>query len=202
MPSHNSPRLLIGIMSMLRERDRRDAMRSTWLRPGLTEPDITSRFVLGRTNASDAEHEQQEHSDLVVLSCEENQHRGKTLLWFQHALSLHGAHTEAALPFTHFAEMDLDVLLWPGELQAQMAEWATTGFYGGWPVDVYRRYWTEDRFVFTNGGFAVLSRDLPVDPTGNYDSIVGIEKFDDTLTFAGGVNLPKIIVCRGTDGNP
>jgi hypothetical protein len=146
-----APRLLIGIMSVLRERDRRDAMRSTWLTTEL-DPAITARFVLGRTNASDADEELHQHADIVILNCEENQHRGKTVLWFQHALTLG--------EFTHFAKMDQDVLLWPDELITQMANWPATDFYGGWPVDVHRRYWNNDRFVFTNGGLAVLSHDL------------------------------------------
>ena len=145
-------RLLIGVMSVLQERDRRDAFRDTWL-PEMAPAVAVTRFVLGRTNASEADAEQAEQGDLVVLSCEENQHRGKTLLWFAHALRL-------PEDYAFVAKMDQDVLLWPAQLALEMASWPSSGFYGGWPVDVYRQHWQNDRFVFMNGGFVVLSRDL------------------------------------------
>ena len=145
-------RLLIGVMSVLQERDRRDAFRDTWL-PEMAPAVAVTRFVLGRTNASEADAEQAEQGDLVVLSCEENQHRGKTLLWFAHALRL-------PEDYAFVAKMDQDVLLWPAQLALEMASWPSSGFYGGWPVDVYRQHWQIDRFVFMNGGFVVLSRDL------------------------------------------
>lgn len=139
-------------MSVLQERDRRDAMRDTWL-PEMVPAVATTRFVLGRTNASEADAEQAERGDLVVLSCEENQHRGKTLLWFVHALRL-------PEDYAFVAKMDQDVLLCPAQLMHEMASWSSSGFYGGWPVDVHRQHWKNDRFTFMNGGFAVLSRDL------------------------------------------
>ena len=150
--STTTKRLLIGVMSVLQERDRRDAMRDTWL-PEMMPAVATTRFVLGRTNASEADAEQAEQGDLVVLSCEENQHRGKTLLWFVHALRL-------PEDYAFVAKMDQDVLLWPDEMAHEMASWPSSGFYGGWPVDVHRQHWQNDRFAFMNGGFAVLSRDL------------------------------------------
>ena len=129
-------RLLIGVMSVLQERDRRDAFRDTWL-PEMAPAVATTRFVLGRTNASEADAEQAEQGDLVVLSCEENQHRGKTLLWFAHALRL-------PEDYAFVAKMDQDVLLWPAKLALEMASWPSSGFYGGWPVDVYRQHWQND----------------------------------------------------------
>ncbi|GAA5876129.1 hypothetical protein JCM3774_003506 [Rhodotorula dairenensis] len=43
---------------------------------------------------------------------------------------------------------------------------------------------------------------LPVDPTGRYDvaTFPTIVKYDDYFETAGGIHLPKIVVCRGSDG--
>lgn len=43
---------------------------------------------------------------------------------------------------------------------------------------------------------------LPVDPTGRYDesTFPSIAKYDDYFETAGGIHLPKIVVCRGSDG--
>ena len=157
-------RLLIGVMSVLQERDRRDVMRTTWLTEMMPAV-ATTRFVLGRSNnASETEQadaEQADRGDLVVLSCEENQHRGKTLLWFVHALGLPD--------YAFVAKMDQDVLLWPAQLAHEMASWPISAFYGGWPVDVHRQHWQTDRFAFMNGGFAVPSRDLVESVRGAVD---------------------------------
>lgn len=52
---------------------------------------------------------------------------------------------------------------------------------------------------------AVLTRDPTVDKTGTYKSgspvaPVGIHKFENSFQTAGGINLPKIINCIGTNG--
>ena len=39
-----------------------------------------------------------------------------------------------------------------------------------------------------------------VDPTCEYKSIVYITGFDATFTHCGGINLPKVITCIGSDG--
>lgn len=39
-----------------------------------------------------------------------------------------------------------------------------------------------------------------VDPTCQYSNIVTIEKFDRYISLCGGVNLPKVISCLGSDG--
>lgn len=43
---------------------------------------------------------------------------------------------------------------------------------------------------------------LPVDPAGRYDvaTFPTIVKYDDYFETAGGIHLPKIVVCRGSDG--
>ena len=177
--STTTKRLLIGVMSVLKERDRRDVMRDTWLPEMMQAPfgDATTRFVLGRTNASEADAEQAEHGDLTVLSCEENQHRGKTLLWFVHALRL-------PEDYAFVAKMDQDVLLWPAQLAHEMASWPISGFYGGWPVDVHRQHWQNDRFAFMNGGLAVLSRDL-------------VESVRDTVQLAAPLQTEEAKASRG-----
>ena len=178
MSTSTTRRLLIGVMSVLQERDRRDAMRDTWL-PEMVPAVATTRFVLGRTNASEADAEQAERGDLVVLSCEKNQHRGKTLLWFVHALRL-------PEDYAFVAKMDQDVLLCPAQLMHEMASWSSSGFYGGWPVDVHRQHWKNDRFAFMNGGFAVLSRDL-------------VESVRDTVQLAAPLQSEEAKVSRGAD---
>ncbi|XP_071956069.1 serine-protein kinase ATM-like [Antedon mediterranea] len=47
---------------------------------------------------------------------------------------------------------------------------------------------------------AVPTLDLPVDPSCNYDDIVYVKDFKPTFKLAGGVNLPKILTCVGSNG--
>nr|NP_001107666.1 ataxia telangiectasia mutated [Strongylocentrotus purpuratus]ABY60856.1 ataxia telangiectasia mutated [Strongylocentrotus purpuratus] len=47
---------------------------------------------------------------------------------------------------------------------------------------------------------AVPTLELKVDASCCYDDIVYVEGFEPTFKLAGGVNLPKIITCRGSDG--
>ena len=47
---------------------------------------------------------------------------------------------------------------------------------------------------------AVVSHNLPVDPSCKYREVPGIQEFKDEFSAAGGVNLPKILECKGTDG--
>ncbi|PWN89821.1 hypothetical protein FA10DRAFT_266372 [Acaromyces ingoldii] len=46
----------------------------------------------------------------------------------------------------------------------------------------------------------VITRDLAVDPTGKYEDYVGIARYSAKFATAGGIHLPKIIDCIGTDG--
>lgn len=39
-----------------------------------------------------------------------------------------------------------------------------------------------------------------VDPSGRYDNLVSVKSFVPQYHLAGGVNLPKIIDCMGSDG--
>ena len=41
---------------------------------------------------------------------------------------------------------------------------------------------------------------LPVDPTGNYSSIVFPMKYCPTYQLVGGIHLPKLVTCIGSDG--
>ena len=49
-------------------------------------------------------------------------------------------------------------------------------------------------------GAAVPTLDIEVDPTCRYDNVVCIERFDPCFQLAGGVNLPKVMSCIGSDG--
>ena len=44
------------------------------------------------------------------------------------------------------------------------------------------------------------SVELRVDPSGKYDNLVSVRKFGTKFRLAGGINLPKIITCLGSDG--
>jgi ataxia telangiectasia mutated family protein len=46
----------------------------------------------------------------------------------------------------------------------------------------------------------VITMHTPLDPTLRYDSCVWIERYDHTFETAGGLNLPKISICHGSDG--
>lgn len=46
----------------------------------------------------------------------------------------------------------------------------------------------------------VLTKPLPVDETLLYEDIVSISRYNDRFTTAGGVHLPKITDCIGSDG--
>ena len=53
--------------------------------------------------------------------------------------------------------------------------------------------------------YITLYTDVPpvpmqVDPTCRYDNIVYIEGFDNCFQLAGGINLPKVLSCSGSDG--
>ena len=42
---------------------------------------------------------------------------------------------------------------------------------------------------------------LKIDPSGEYlTGVVYVKSFESTFKLAGGVNLPKIITCLGSDG--
>ena len=45
----------------------------------------------------------------------------------------------------------------------------------------------------------VPTAEIKVDPTGNYSEIPYIIKLEPTFKLAGGINLPKIISCHGSD---
>ena len=47
---------------------------------------------------------------------------------------------------------------------------------------------------------AVPTVEIPVDPTCRYDNIISIDGFDSFFQLAGGVNLPKVMSCLGSDG--
>ena len=46
----------------------------------------------------------------------------------------------------------------------------------------------------------VITVDIPLDPSLKYTDCVWILRFEATFSTAGGVNLPKITVCIGSDG--
>uniref|UniRef100_A0A8C3EEI8 non-specific serine/threonine protein kinase n=1 Tax=Corvus moneduloides TaxID=1196302 RepID=A0A8C3EEI8_CORMO len=47
---------------------------------------------------------------------------------------------------------------------------------------------------------AVPTMEIKVDPTGQYENLVTISSFKQEFRLAGGMNLPKIIDCVGSDG--
>ncbi len=47
---------------------------------------------------------------------------------------------------------------------------------------------------------AMPTLDLPVDPKCRYDDFVYVHGFDPGFKLAGGINLPKILTCIGSDG--
>ncbi|KAI0091661.1 hypothetical protein BDY19DRAFT_638931 [Irpex rosettiformis] len=46
----------------------------------------------------------------------------------------------------------------------------------------------------------VITKHTPLDPTGRYDNCVWITRYDRAYETAGGINLPKICYCVGSDG--
>jgi ataxia telangiectasia mutated family protein len=46
----------------------------------------------------------------------------------------------------------------------------------------------------------VLTVSTPVDPTLQYQNCIWINRYERTFDTAGGVNIPKICYCRGSDG--
>ncbi|KAF7309769.1 Serine/threonine-protein kinase Tel1 [Mycena indigotica] len=46
----------------------------------------------------------------------------------------------------------------------------------------------------------VITHSTPLDPTLRYDQCVFIDKYEQTFDTAGGINLPKITKCVGSDG--
>ncbi|KAF8630142.1 hypothetical protein AX15_003095 [Amanita polypyramis BW_CC] len=52
----------------------------------------------------------------------------------------------------------------------------------------------------TNIKVPVMTCHTPVDPTMRYDNCVWIQRYDTTFSTAGGLNVPKISLCYGSDG--
>lgn len=50
------------------------------------------------------------------------------------------------------------------------------------------------------GGVVVPTSDLPVDRSCSYSDVLCINQFEPCFQLAGGVNLPKIVTCVGSDG--
>ena len=46
----------------------------------------------------------------------------------------------------------------------------------------------------------VITASIPIDPTTEYRNCVWISYFDAQCATAGGINLPKIVKCHGSDG--
>ena len=46
----------------------------------------------------------------------------------------------------------------------------------------------------------VITKHTPLDPTGRYENCVWIARYDPIYATAGGINLPKICYCIGSDG--
>ena len=44
------------------------------------------------------------------------------------------------------------------------------------------------------------SVDLNIELDGKYDHLVSVSQFGKTFRLCGGINLPKIITCVGSDG--
>ena len=42
--------------------------------------------------------------------------------------------------------------------------------------------------------------EIEVDASCCYDNVVHLERFEPTFQLAGGINLPKILTCLGSDG--
>src|SRR3990167_5192867 len=47
---------------------------------------------------------------------------------------------------------------------------------------------------------AVTTAEIPIEKTGKYQDITSIERFENEFTLVGGVNVPKLIVCTGSNG--
>lgn len=46
----------------------------------------------------------------------------------------------------------------------------------------------------------VTTASTPLDSTLKYDNCVWIKGYEQTFTTAGGINMPKISICQGSDG--
>ena len=41
---------------------------------------------------------------------------------------------------------------------------------------------------------------LQIDPSCQYENIISVSKFEPKFNLCGGINLPKILLCVGSDG--
>ena len=90
-----SVQLLVGVLTAPGNRDRREAIRTTWGRPGQT---VAVCFVLGARGMKPAqlaelEAERRQHGDLILLGdatdgCSTAVSIGKAFAWWRHAASL------------------------------------------------------------------------------------------------------------------
>jgi len=54
--------------------------------------------------------------------------------------------------------------------------------------------------LISNLRVPVTTARTPLDPTLEYNNCVWIKGYETTFTTAGGVNMPKISICQGSDG--
>ncbi|XP_062590469.1 serine-protein kinase ATM-like isoform X2 [Saccostrea cucullata] len=66
------------------------------------------------------------------------------------------------------------------------------------PITLDKRLWITQLKEMDN--VAVPTDEIPIDPTGEYKSVVTLKGFEPTFKLAGGINLPKILTCLGSDG--
>jgi hypothetical protein len=45
-----------------------------------------------------------------------------------------------------------------------------------------------------------ITADIPIDDTCQYKNVAGIERFENSYWIPGGINAPKVITCRSSDG--
>jgi len=91
LPTLDSKPLFVAVFTVAKNSRRRALVRASLKAFGLANQ-VSTYFVMGKTQANDLAAEQQQYGDLMILTCEENMNEGKTLHFFREASELYPPH--------------------------------------------------------------------------------------------------------------
>ena len=91
LPTLDSKPLFVAVFTVAKNSRRRALVRASLKAFGLANQ-VSTYFVMGKTQANDLAAEQQQYGDLMILTCEENMNEGKTLHFFREASETYPPH--------------------------------------------------------------------------------------------------------------
>ncbi|CAM9202709.1 unnamed protein product, partial [Phaeothamnion confervicola] len=169
-PWHATPRVMVGIMTMVDEAPGRQIVRQTWAAPERLPDGMVVRFFMCERSAVDNTTTPLPAADIaagdmLVLPCRENMNEGKMLAYWTHAAAPGGPIDALGLDFICKGDMDTFVLA--SELMEEAATLPRRGVVGGarkvTPVAPHRQSKVPafaTHISYMAGQFELLSADL------------------------------------------